>query len=79
MLKKYNIGNLVKKNPDNWIVNDFDRWGRGLGIGEVVEPPFTLNENEVDVVWPAGRCFESIDQLLPASDEDIEAHKRNKE
>ena len=56
----------VGKNPDSWVSNDFDSWGRGVGIGQIVDPPYELNENEVDVRWPGGRCFEKVDQLLPA-------------
>ncbi|SDU24400.1 hypothetical protein [Halopseudomonas salegens] len=59
-------GARVIKNPRTWQANDFDRWGRGVGIGEVVEPPFPLEPNEVDVRWPGGRCFEYSEQLLPA-------------
>ena len=63
---KFRIGDYVKKNPDNWIPNDFDLWGRGVGIGQVVASPFEMDEDEVDVRWPGGRCFEHVDQLLPA-------------
>ena len=35
------------------------RSGRGIGIGVVVEPPFVLDSDEVDVRWPGGQCFES--------------------
>lgn len=59
-----NIGTKVVKNPETWVVNDFDSWGRGEGIGEVVEPPFELDEGTVDVRWPNGRCFENTKELL---------------
>lgn len=39
--------------------NEFDSWGGGIRIGVVVEPPFVLDSDEVDVRWPGGRCFES--------------------
>lgn len=58
------VGTKVIKNPDTWQVNDFDIWGRGVGVGEVVEPPFTLEPGTIDVRWPAGRCFEKQEQLL---------------
>lgn len=72
--KKFKIGDYVKKNPAKWVPNDFDSWGRGAGIGQVVESPFELDENEVDVRWPGGRCFETIDQLLPA--DKSESHRQ---
>ena len=65
-LMKFKVGDLVIRNPDTWVVNDFDSWGRGKGIGVVVEAPFTMDDNEVDVRWEGGRCFEFIEQLLPA-------------
>ena len=67
---KFKIGDYVKKNPNTWVPNDFDSWGRGNSIGQVIEPPFTLEKNEVDVRWPGGRCFEFTDQLLPSEVKD---------
>ncbi len=61
---KLKIGDKVVKNPNTWIPNDFDGWGRGVGQGVVVEPPFDLDDDEVDVRWPNGRCFENIDELI---------------
>ena len=63
MRSNLNVGDEVVKNEETWIPNDFDSWGRGIGIGIVVEPPFPLEEGEVDVRWPDGRCFEYIDQI----------------
>lgn len=55
------VGTRVVKNPETWEVNEFDSWGRGEGIGVVVESPFPIDDLQlVDVRWPAGRCFESI-------------------
>lgn len=59
-----NIGDKVIKNEKTWIPNDFDGWGRGIGVGILVEPPFELPDEEVDVRWPAGRCFEFVEQLI---------------
>ena len=60
------VGDRVVKNPATWQSNAFDSWGRGVGIGVVVEPPFALGPAEADVRWPGGRCFEWAAQLLPA-------------
>lgn len=62
-MQKLKTGDKVIKNPANWIPSEFDDWGRGIGVGIVVEPPFQLNEDEVDIRWPAGRCFEKENEL----------------
>jgi len=67
---KYKVGEFVKKNHKCWIENDFDSWGRGEGVGVVVEPPFPLEDDELDVRWPGGRCFENTSQVLPAAAEE---------
>ena len=64
---RFGVGDRVVRNRATWRPNAFDSWGRGRGVGVVVEPPFPLPPGEVDVRWPAGRCFESADQLLPAT------------
>lgn len=67
------VGTRVVRQPATWQPNAFDAWGRGVGIGVVVEPPFPLDPGEVDVRWPAGRCFElqaglqCLDSIPPAS------------
>lgn len=63
---KFSAGDAVIKNPATWKANEFDSWGRGEGVGLVVEPPVPLDDSEVDVRWPKGRCFENVDELLPA-------------
>lgn len=65
---KLKPGDKVIKNEKTWIPNEFDSWGRGIGLGIVVEPPFKLDESEVDVRWPAGRCFEMINQLIKSDE-----------
>lgn len=59
----FQLGDKVIKNEATWIPNEFDSWGRGEGVGEVVKPPHTLDKDEVDVKWPTGRCFETVSQL----------------
>lgn len=64
MSDKFKIGTEVVKNAKTWKPNDFDKWGRGVGIGVVVEPPFPLDEDSVDVRWPKGRCFEYKEEII---------------
>jgi hypothetical protein len=60
-------GDRVVKNPDTWEPNALDAWGRGEGVGVVVDPPFEVDDLKlIDVRWPAGRCFEPLAGLLPA-------------
>lgn len=66
---KLNIGDKVIKNEATWIPCDFDGWGRGIGVGIVIEPPFEMNDDEVDVRWPAGICFENTAQLIKVDSE----------
>jgi len=56
------VGDKVRKNPKTWQANEFDQWGRGLGVGEVLE---VIDKDAVDVRWTGGRCYEEVDQLLP--------------
>lgn len=61
----FKVGDKVVRNPQTWIANEFDHWGRGQGVGEVVESPFGDDDSTVvDVRWPAGRCFEVVGGLL---------------
>lgn len=59
----FRVGDRVVKAAETWEPNEFDRWGRGEGVGEVVEPPFPLGPETVDVRWPTGRCFEAVSGL----------------
>jgi hypothetical protein len=71
VLHELKPGDNVMKNELTWVVTEFDAWGRGVGIGLVVEPPFAVDDiGQVDVQWPTGRCFEPIEGLLPAPDGD---------
>jgi hypothetical protein len=65
----FGVGDRVIRNPATWVPTQFDSWGRGVGVGLVVEPPYPLGTDEVDVRWPGGRCFEWVEQLLPAPPE----------
>lgn len=62
---EFKIGDKVVKNPYTWIPSEFDAWGAGEGVGEIIKPPFELDEGYVDVKWPNGRCFQQTIELLP--------------
>ncbi len=55
------VRDKVLKNPDRWIPSDFDAWGAGEGVGEILEvfPDIGL----VDVRWPAGKAFQYMYEL----------------
>lgn len=36
-MNKFKIGDKVIKNEETWEPNDFDGWGRVIGVGIVVE------------------------------------------
>lgn len=61
--EKYH-GRKVIKNSEKWVENEFDKWGRGVGIGIVVKSCFDLKEGELDIKWPSGSCFENIEEVL---------------
>lgn len=61
------IGRRVIKKSKLWIPNDFDSWGRGVGIGKIVKSPDGF-EDLIDVRWPGGRCFEDDDQIIIEDD-----------
>lgn len=65
----FKVGDMVVKNPKTWRHDEVSTWGRGQGIGRIVEPPFPLQPDSVDVVWPTGRSFEKVQQLLPHTSE----------
>lgn len=65
----FNIGDKVFKNRNNWLANDFDKWGRGMGIGEVVD---IVDDDSIDVRWPGGRCYEFINQVEKVIEEQFQ-------
>ena len=60
-MTKIKIGDSVVKNESTWVPNDFDSWGRGVGIGKVVD---VLDDECIDVRWDGGRCYESINSII---------------
>lgn len=69
--KRFNVGDRVVKDPAGWKRNCFEPW-RGKGVGVVVEPPFGLEPDTVDVRWfdaegrLTGRYFEPVAGLRHA-------------
>lgn len=59
----FEVNDKIVKNEENWIPNDFDSWGRGEGVGLIVEVYPESNSSYVDVRWPGGKCWENIDQI----------------
>ena len=65
--RRFNVRDWVVKDPERWRPNEFDGWGRGEGVGVVVEPPCYLEDEFTDVQWPAGRCFGEAAGLRPGA------------
>lgn len=63
----YKAGDKVIKNPTNWEPNEFDGWGRGVGVGEVVEVIDDGDGPFLDVRWPNGKCWEKLNQVMSVS------------
>ena len=72
-INRFEVGTRVVRSLETWKTNEFDSWGRGDGVGVVVEPPFTLAAHKVDIRWTSGSCFESTNQFLVASDASLAA------
>ncbi len=58
-------GDKVVKDESNWIPNEFDSWGRGEGVGVIVEvfDDGEFSELTLDVRWPTGKCYENKNQI----------------
>jgi hypothetical protein len=56
------LGEKVIKNESNWLPNELDNWGRGVGIGFIDSYPD--NKGKVYVKWENGRSLESMDQIV---------------
>jgi hypothetical protein len=69
---EFKVGDRVVKNEKTWVVNAFEGWGRGIGVGLVVGAPSGLdNFMSVDVYWPNSHCCKQIEGLLPAPDTEV--------
>ena len=65
LMRVFGVGDRVRKNPEAWVPNEFDSWGRGEGFGVVVESPVpVVDRGAVNVQWPHGRCWEDVKGLL---------------
>lgn len=67
-VNRFKVGDHVIKNPATWRPSEFDSWGAGEGVGIIAEPPFALDAADVDVRWPAGRCFQREEELFPVTE-----------
>lgn len=61
-LTKFEIGEKVIKDEKNWISNEFDSWGRGVGVGVI--DSYSNNIEEIYVKWINGRSLEKLDQIV---------------
>lgn len=66
----FKVGDKVRPNLENWLSSEFDQWIKPWDspIGEIVEPPFELDESKVDVRWPGGRYFQTENELILVDD-----------
>ena len=63
MIKKFYLFEKYEDEPYDEEDEDIFEIGDRVIKNERIKPPFELDGNAVDVQWPAGRCFETIDQL----------------
>lgn len=62
----FKVGDKVIPNHDKWIGSEFDQYifsDEKYPIGTIVEPPFEVDQEIVDVRWPNGRYFQNIKEL----------------
>lgn len=67
MADRWEVGDRVVKDPAAWVPSEFDAWGAGEGIGEVVGvvedgPAGAL----LDVRWEGGQCYQWARELRRA-------------
>lgn len=61
----YRIGDKVKKNPEKWIVSDYDTLGRGRGIGTVAAIAWDGDGRPyVDVDWNSGFAMHYCEEII---------------
>lgn len=65
--RRLQVGDSVVKQDGCREPNGFDQWGRGTGVGEIVEI-FEESGSYCDVRWPSGRCYENFDQIQAAQE-----------
>lgn len=69
VVKRFQVGDRVVKNPALWRPSAHDAWGLGGGVGVVradrLESSF---RGGISVQWPSGRCYHHARELLPAPD-----------
>lgn len=58
----------VIKNHDTLVENDFDSCCRDLGVDIIVEQPFSMDDNEIDVICNNVSCFETVDNVIKNED-----------
>lgn len=56
-------GDLVVKNPDTWVSNELDWWGRGEGVGVIIPPSKPMASFVTGVRWQCGITLEAVSGL----------------
>lgn len=58
------IGDKVIKNPQTWVASEFDVWGSGEGVGEIIGFDGPVDDLFIDVRWEGGCSFHMPEELL---------------